>query len=221
MNKKIRILSLLSTLFLYGNAQNFPINEWPAHSSDKPLIFYITGDGGFNTFSKDLCASLNGKGFDVIALDSKTYFWSKKTPEQTAGDISNFLIDKTRGRQNQQIVLIGYSFGADVLPFVLNRLAKSIHNKVTVSFLIASSGSTDFEVHWSDMFGTGKKRSMDVLTEINKVVNDKIVTISSTDEQGLNPQKITTKKSISEILPGGHHFDGDTEEITMKILKYI
>lgn len=221
MCKKIGLLSVLSTLFIYVCGQNFTTKEWPAISTDKPLIFYLSGDGGFNTFTKDLCASLNSNGYDVVALDSKSYFWEKKTPEQTAVDINNFLTRKTNGRQNQQIVLIGYSFGADVLPFVLNRLSKSIRNKVTVSFLIASSGSTDFEVHWSDMFGPGQKRSMDVLTEINKLYNDKIVTISSTEEQGLNARKITIKKVIAETLPGGHHFDGDTGEITKKIMKYI
>lgn len=221
MNKKIGLLFILSTLFLNITAQNFPIKEWTAPSHNKPLLFYISGDGGFNKFSNALCASLNNKGYDVIGLNSKSYFWNKKTPEQTASDISNFLINKTVGRQNQQIVLIGYSFGADVLPFILIRLPKVIRDKITVSFLMASSGSTDFEIHWSDLFGQSQKRSMDVITEVNKLSNDRIVTISNAGDPDIDTKKIIIKNYKSETLPGGHHFDGNTEEITKKILKYI
>jgi type IV secretory pathway VirJ component len=62
---------------------------------------------------------------------------------------------------------------------------------------------------------------MDVTAEINKLSNDKIVILSGSDNQELDPRKITLKKYTFEILPGGHHFDGDTEEITRAILKHI
>jgi type IV secretory pathway VirJ component len=224
MNKKIILLAILLSPIIFvstAKAQDFPVKEWASSAHDKPLIFYITGDGGFNNFSTDLCESFQKKGYDVIALNAKSYFWDKKTPEQTAGDINNYLSKKLAGRKNQQIVLIGYSFGADVLPFVINRLSKNIHDKILISFLMASSGNTDFEIHWSDIFGGNKKRSMDVVTEINKLVNDKIVIISGSDDGNLAINKITLKKYTHEVLPGGHHFDGDTEEITKVILKHI
>lgn len=221
MNKKINLLLVFSILSIGVSAQDFPIKEWPNSNHDSPLIFYISGDGGFNKFSNELCSSINKNGFQIDALDARSYFWSKKTPEQATNDVSNFLIKKISGRQNQQVVLIGYSFGADVLPFILNRLPKSIHDKIILSILMASSGSTDFEIHWSDMFTSGKKRSMDVLTELNKVKNDKVLILNSSDDQGLDAKKVTIKNHVSEILPGGHHFDGDIDEITKTILKFI
>ena len=219
--KKIFLASVFSTAILFVSAQDFITKEWPSHTNNTPLIFYISGDGGFNKFSNDLCESLNKKGFDVVALNSKSYFWNKKTPEKTTIDINNYLTNKMTGRKNQQVLLIGYSFGADVLPFILNRLPKNMHEKIVASILMGSSGSTDFEIHWSDIFGSGKKRNMDVATEINKLSNDKIVILSGSDNQELDARKITLKKYTLEILPGGHHFDGDTEEITRVILKHI
>lgn len=224
MNKKVVLLFILITPLLYNPtafAQSFPVKEWTAATHDKPLIFYITGDGGFNTFSTNLCESLNKNEYDVFALNAKSYFWDKKTPEQTAGDVSNYLSKKLAGRKNQQVVLIGYSFGAEVLPFIVNKLSKNIYESVIVSFLMAPSGSTDFEIHWSDIFGGNTKRSMDVITEINKLDNEKIVIISGSDGGNLALNKITLKKYTHEVLPGGHHFDGDTEEIIKVILKHI
>jgi len=219
--KNIFLLPLLFSPFLYpadAVAQDFPVKEWASTSQDKPLVFYLSGDGGLNKFSNSLCDGINKKGYEVMELNSKSYFWDKKTPEQTAIDINNYLVKKISGRKNQQIVMIGYSFGADVLPFILSRLPKDIHDKILASFLMASSGSTDFEIHWADIFGGNAKRDMDVVSEINKLVDDKIVIISSSDDRHLEANKITLRRYTHEILPGGHHFDGDTDEIIKVIL---
>ncbi len=205
----------------FSSAGSLLIKEWTAISHNKPLLFYISGDGGLNKFSVGLCQSLNNKGFDVVALDAKSYFYDKKTPEQTALDIAGYLSKKINGRANQQIALIGYSFGADVLPFVLNRLPKNILDDVEVSFIMASSGSTDFEIHWLDMFGSNKKRSMDVVNEINKISNQKIIIINASDDNNLDLNRIDLKKYTLVVLPGGHHFDGDTDEIVVRIMRYL
>ena len=214
------IFSLIANIS-FSTAGSLPIKEWTSLSHDKPLLFYISGDGGLNKFSVGLCQSINDKGFDVIALDAKAYFNDKKTPEQTTLDIAGYLSKKLTGRANRKIALIGYSFGADVLPFILNRLPKNILDDVEVSFIMASSGSTDFEIHWLDMFGGNKKRSMDVVDEINKIPNQKIIIINGSDDNNLDMNRIHLKKYTLVVLPGGHHFDGDTKEIVGKIIKYI
>ena len=119
--KNIILLTLSFVPFLtQGNAaaQDFPVKEWASTSQDKPLVFYLSGDGGLNKFSNSLCDGINMKGYEVVELNSKSYFWDKKTPEQTAIDVNNYLIEKMAGRKNQQVIMIGYSFGADVLPFI-------------------------------------------------------------------------------------------------------
>ncbi|MFS8083680.1 MAG: AcvB/VirJ family lysyl-phosphatidylglycerol hydrolase [Ginsengibacter sp.] len=224
MMKPISLILLIFSIIAnisFCNAGSLPIKEWTAPSHDKPLLFYISGDGGLNKFSVGLCQSLNDKGFDVVAIDAKAYFNDKKTPEQTTLDIAGYLSKKLTGRVNRKIALIGYSFGADVLPFVLSRLPKNILDDVEVSFIMASSGSTDFEIHWLDMFGSNKKRNMDVVDEINKIPNQKIVIINGSDDNNLDINRIHLKKYTLVVLPGDHHFDGDTNVIVDKIMKYV
>ena len=221
MNKLLILLCVFiaplvssSTLF----AQDLPLKEWSSNAPNKPLIFYISGDGGMNKFSTALCEKLHDKGFDVVAMNARSYFWDKKTPEKTGEDVNNFLKQKLKGRKNQQVVIIGYSFGADVVPFILNRLSKDIDDKVLVSYLLASSGSTDFEIHLADLFGSGSKRSMDVVSEINKLTDEKVVILSASDDKTLDVSKISLKRFTREVLPGGHHFDGDVDEIAKVIV---
>src|SRR5574340_204120 len=111
MNKTIIHLVILSFALFVGptaDAQSLPIKEW-AGTTVNPLVFYISGDGGFNKFSMSLCGALNKRGFDVVALNSKSYFWNKKKPEQTSSDINNYLSKKIAGRKSQEIIMIGYS----------------------------------------------------------------------------------------------------------------
>ncbi len=224
MNKFLILICIFIAPFVNpftGDGQDLPLKEWAAIAHDKPLIFYISGDGGMNNFSTSLCEKLNKNGFDVVALNARSYFWDKKTPDKTAYDVNSFLNKKLNGRKNQQIIFIGYSFGADVLPFVLNRLSKETDDKVLVSFLMASSGSTDFQIHWIDIFGANTKRSMDVVSEINKLNNEKVVIISASDDKTLAVNKITLKRFTREVLPGGHHFDGDTDDIVKVIISNL
>jgi len=221
MNKFLILFCILMAPFMNAfsrDLQDLPLKEWTANAHDKPLIFYISGDGGMNSFSTSLCEKLNEKGFDVVALNARSYFYNKKTADKTASDINSFLNHKLTDRKNQQVIFIGYSFGADVLPFILNRLPKETDDKVLVSFLMASSGSTDFEIHWADIFGENTKRSMDVVSEINKLTDEKVVIISASDDKTLAVNEITLKRFTREVLPGGHHFDGATDEIVKVII---
>jgi len=224
MNKHLTLCFLVIAFFAESSiaySQDLPVKEWNAGTHDKPLLFYISGDGGMNSFSTSLCEDLNNKGFDVAALNARSYFWDKRAPGETAAAVNNFLKNKLNGRKNQQIVMIGYSFGADVLPFILNRLPKETDDKVLVSFLMASSGSTDFQIHWADIFGSNTKRSMDVVSEINKLTDEKVVIISGSDDRTLAINKITLKRFTREVLPGGHHFDGDTGQIAKVIISNL
>lgn len=205
----------------YAQSGNLPIREWSANTST-PFVLYISGDGGFNGFSTDLCKEINNDGYQVTAINAKSYFWDKKTPEQTTADISSYLLQIFNNRTNQQLVLIGYSFGADVMPFIVNKLPGFIKKKLLSVFLLAPSTSTDFEIHWSDIFGGHTKRSMDVVAEINKMNVPRAVILMGENEADDFPLKtIHIKNYTAEILPGSHHFGGDTDELVKRMMKYF
>ena len=222
MKKKILLVLLLPLHILYVWAQSgdLPVKEWGSHSQN-PLVLFTSGDGGFNRFSLDLCNSIHLSGYSVTAIDAKSYFWKRKTPEQSALDIEMYLKKKLDGRQNQDLVLVGYSFGADVLPFIIQKLPPSLSSKIRSTILISPSTTTDFEIHLTDIFGYAAKRSMDVVAEINKLNDEKIITVFGDDENDFPVNRITIKKYTNIVLPGGHHYNGDTDVLTHTLLKYF
>jgi type IV secretory pathway VirJ component len=46
----------------------------------------ISGDAGFSTFMQKLSEQIYKDGYDIYTLNTKKYFWQKKTAEQSAKD---------------------------------------------------------------------------------------------------------------------------------------
>src|SRR5438105_14698329 len=98
-----------------------PIVAVPAKTASPAFAIFISGDGGWAKIDKTISEELARSGIPVTGLNSLKYFWTKRTPDEFARDVGT-LIDKNSARD---VVLIGYSRGADVLPFADNRLAGS------------------------------------------------------------------------------------------------
>lgn len=222
MIKKILTTLIFAASAYIATAQSktLPVKELIS-TAQIPFVFYITGDGGFNSFSTDLSTAINNAGYPITSLNAKSYFWQKKTAEQTSSDIVNYLEIQLKKRKNQQIVLVGYSFGADVIPFIVNKLPESMKKKLINVVLLSPSTSTDFEIHYSDMLGTPKKSSMDVVAEINKMGNQKTFILFGNDENGFPDKEIVLKNVVITSLIGGHHYDGNTAEVAKIIMAHF
>lgn len=220
--RSVSIMLLFSAFGTRAAAQagDLPIKEWGT-ADQTPFILYISGDGGFNKFSTDLCTALSRTGYHITAMNAKSYFWGKKTPEQTTADISAYLERALANQPNRKLVLLGYSFGADVMPFIVNRLKKTIKNRLSSVVLISPSTSTDFQIHWSDMFGGNTKRNMDVVAEINRLTVPKLSTFFGVEEKDFPVTSIHLPNYSNQVLPGGHHFDGVTGELAKMVVNEL
>jgi type IV secretory pathway VirJ component len=190
------------------NAQEGPLQVLPANGqAGNTLVFYIGGDGGWNSFSQELCNGWVKKGYPVVVLDSRKYFWVKKTPEQAATDLGAWIKNYQASLHCNSVILVGYSFGADVLPFMFNRLDVSQKTNVRYIGLISPSGATDLEVKISGMLGMGAGK-LDVRKEVSLVNTTPVKIILSEEGKGAQPYTAGGKLIKPIIIPGGHHYKG-------------
>jgi len=211
-------------LFLFAMAaaaqeNKLPLKEWNA--VDKPFVFYISGDGGYTNFSEGICKAINNAGYNIASLNSKVYFDDKKTPQQTTNDISGYLNSELGKRKEQHFILAGYSFGADIAPFVVNLLPDSLKKKLVSVVLLSPSTSTDFETHAWDMLGGKKKREKDVVAEINRLGAIKTAIILGGDDGDFPVNNIKLKNYAHQQLKGDHHYDGNIDEVAKTMIKYF
>jgi type IV secretory pathway VirJ component len=214
LQKLTRIFSVLILAFFFGckKDKDFQITEWNS-KTNKPIIFFISGDAGFNTFTKSLGTDLHTLGYDVFALDTRAYFWNKKTPEQTSLEVENYIKQQLQGRKNQQVVLLGFSFGADVTPFVYNRFTADLKKKIQKVFIIGPSKSNDFKIHLDEYFGVEPKGSLQVIPEINEMGTVPVMVVLSDFEFTRFPYKTITLGANYhwKHIVGNHHYGNNTQ----------
>ena len=102
----------------------------------KTLAVMISGDGGWAGIDKDVSKALSAKGIPVVGWNSLQYFWTARKPDAAARDLERILRHYLAVWSKQEVLLIGYSFGADVLPFFANRLPADLLEQVRLVALL-------------------------------------------------------------------------------------
>lgn len=188
---------------------NLPVITYPsADSSTKKLLILFSGDGGWLDFEDQLSTGFAAEGFQTIGFNSRTYFWSGRTPQQTADDIMLLINKYSALYKTNRIYLCGYSFGADIIPFIYNRLAPSIKNKVVALELLSPFATSDFMVHTSDLLNIASDdRPYKVKAEIESIPRIPIFCFYGEKEESKPMETILKKNFTMKILAGDHHYD--------------
>ena len=184
------------------------------------LAVIVTGDGGWAGIDREIGGALARKGIPVVGVNSLQYFWTPRTPEGASRDLAAILRHYLASWKKDRAIVVGYSFGADVLPFLLSRLPDDLKGKVTLAALLSPSRSADFEFHLTDWVGSSTGASSHpVLPEIRKLAGMKILCLAGADEKDSLCSDLGPKDARVLWLPGGHHFDGAYESIAETILR--
>jgi type IV secretory pathway VirJ component len=132
---------------------DLPVQEVHASGAGEEFALLITGDGGWAGLDQELAARLAARGVPTVALNSLKYFWSERSPEQTASDVARLMRHYLVAWGKQRVLLVGYSFGADVLPFVVNRLPADLRSRIASVSLLGIDANASFEVSVADWVG--------------------------------------------------------------------
>jgi type IV secretory pathway VirJ component len=112
--------------------------------------------------------------------------------------------------------VIGYSQGADVLPFALNRLGRPARRIVWRVVLLGIGRSASFEFHLGNWIGMGGA-GIPILPEALRLSGENTICIYGESDDTLCPQ-LDPRHARAIALPGGHHFDGDYARLAALIL---
>ena len=203
------------------NLSDIPVSVFKSKQQEaaKPLIIYVSGDGGENTFSTDIVSTFNSQGYPVIFFNTLKYFWKKKDPSQAAADFEKVIGHYKNELNRGKIWLIGYSMGASVLPFIYNRLSSQTQALINNIVFISPSEQTDFEVHVSSLFSKDKGES--VAAEMSKIAKPFMIIQGSDETDMMNTGMLDKRKFSFLVLKGGHHYNANTDLMVKSIIQNI
>jgi type IV secretory pathway VirJ component len=201
-----------------GISSNLPLYITPAGAdNDKPMVLFLSGDGGWTGFDRQICDELAAKQVPTVGLNSQSYFWKKKTPEQTVNDLAPVVRQYLREWKKSKCILVGYSFGAGIAPFLQNRFPPDLHKEISQIVLLSPDLRCDFEIHVAGMLGHSGG-PYDVVAEVRSLQNTPVLCVSGdqeVDEMGM------ALKGVSHVhferIPGSHHYNNDAARVAATI----
>jgi len=199
---------------------DLPVVEVPAQpgtAASDTFAIIMSGDGGWAGLDKEVADALSTHGIPVVGLDSLRYFWSARTAEGLARDTDHMIRYYLEHLAKKRVLLIGYSQGADVLPFALNRLPAATRATVALAVLMGMSEHALFEFHVSSWISNDTTGPL-TMPEVNRITGIPVSCIyGDGDKDSLCPKLDPAKVRVVK-LPGGHHFNGDYAGLARVIL---
>lgn len=199
-----------------------PLVEVPASGEQSDLMAFVaSGDGGWASLDKEIARILASEGIPVVGLNTRKLYWTMQTAETSGQALEETLRRYSAKWDKNRILIIGYSRGADDLPFMLSRLPDDLRERVALVVLIAPGLKTNFEYHYSDVFGISGADAIDVQPEVEKLVGMPILCMYGADEkESLCPRLPEGLADLHE-RPGGHHLDRDYAAMSRRILEAL
>jgi type IV secretory pathway VirJ component len=209
---------------------DLPVIEVPAQSVAAPaaavpsaaapsdaFAIIMSGDGGWAGLDQDIAAALSARGIPVVGLDSLRYYWTARTPAGVAADTDRMIRYYTSHFGKKRVLLIGYSQGADVLPFAVNRLPQATKAQVALAAILGMSEHALFEFHVSSWISDDTSGPA-TLPEVNRITGMPVLCIYGEDEHDSLCPKLDPGKFNIVRVKGGHHFDGNYAALADHIL---
>lgn len=188
-----------------------PLTEVPATKAAEPtLAVMLSGDGGWAALDRAVAAELAAQGIGTVGWDSLSYYWKARAPEEATRDLARLLRHYLQAWGKRQVVLIGYSFGADVLPFLVSRLPPDLRQSVALVVFLGLGPTASFEFHLTDWLSSAASGdSLPVPSEVRRLAPLPRLCVYGDQERGSPCPGLGADGVAVQELPGDHHFGGD------------
>jgi type IV secretory pathway VirJ component len=199
--------------------RDLPVTEVHASGESDEFALLLTGDGGWAGLDQELAARLAASCVPTVGLNSLKYFWTERTPEATARDVARVLRHYFAAWNKQRVLLIGYSFGADVLPFVVNRLPPELRERIASVSLLGIDANASFEVRiseWVANAGDGAPTR----PELAALAHVPVLCLYGEGESDSICPQLSGAGIAREQIGKGHHFSGEYARLADRILAF-
>ena len=206
-----------------ASVDDLPLNlvtNAQAPRSNTMAVMY-SGDGGWAGLDRDMAARLAASGIPVVGVDSLDYFWIAKSPVQAGSDLGRIISHFSQQWQRPKVILLGYSFGADDLLFIVNAMPPTLKPAIARMSMLGLDQSADFQFHLASWLDVSGANSLPTVPEIAGTRGISMQCIRGEQESDSACTAIPPGIAREVVLPGGHHFGGNADALVAAVLDGI
>ena len=198
-----------------------PLVQVPVSTSGDRLAVLLTGDGGWRKIDAAIAERLRTREIPTIGLDTAAYYRTRRTPEESAAALESIIREYREKWHRDKVIVIGFSRGADVLPFMINRLPADVRSSIIVIALLGPEPLIDFKFHpWWEIFH-GHEKQFPVKPEVDKLRGEGVLCVYGLREKDSLCPLLDGAAFTLIAEPGGHHFGGNYAKLVDEILARV
>jgi type IV secretory pathway VirJ component len=203
-----------------ADVSGLPLVELPAtrQHGDRFAIM-ISGDGGWRRIDTKVTDKLRADGMPVVGFLANDFFRTRRTPDDCGCALERVIRYYRIVWKKPNVVVIGYSRGADVLPFMASRIPADLRPTIKLIALLGLEPMIDFKYSPSWWFWhTKKEPQFAVKPELEKLRGMNILCVYGEKEKTSLCHQL--EPGLAKVLrePGGHHFAGKYHDIADAII---
>lgn len=192
----------------------------------KPLVLLVSGEGGWRKFDDQIAGFLRDAGYWVGGLDVMAYFWKAQDDRQVLGSDARAYasaLARAAGRPPEApVVLAGYSFGADLAPWIAG--AGGWGRRIAGIVMIGPDAMGSLEFRVSEILGMeAKDHVFKVADALASVAGIPVLFLhGAKDGESAAPalhEAASRPKKIVIVPEAGHHFSGKEDLLRAALLE--
>lgn len=190
---------------------DLPLTVVDGSDAKAPLVVLLSGNLGWWAIDQGLTQGFRARGATTVGLNSLAYFVHHRTPEEVAQTLARVV--SVMGPQ-RDLVLVGYSYGADILATCYDSLPAEVKARVKLVSLLAMSRSVRYGIGLGKWFAEQRE----TLSGVRKIIGPAVACVQGANEIKRSGCVFLDPKTVNIItIPGGHHFDGDYADLAGRV----
>jgi type IV secretory pathway VirJ component len=190
-----------------------PLITLSTPAQPRGAVVFLTGDGGWRALDRGVSDELTTNNLAVTGFLADRYFSRRRTIAESACDLEKAMDAAMARTHTSEILLIGYSRGAETIAVALARLPEASRRCIRLAVLLAPSREVSLQ---RGLFG---------LPRANLPIDPGSLPVGV---PMICFHGLREKDSLCDVLPhtienlawaGGHHFGGDYQALGERVVE--
>ncbi|MET0247214.1 MAG: AcvB/VirJ family lysyl-phosphatidylglycerol hydrolase [Sphingomonas sp.] len=176
-------------------------------------VVIVSGDMGFRVgMGPPIAKGFTADGVPVLGVSSLAYFRNRRTPQEVQALIRESVERALKMPNVDHLVLIGQSFGADMLHVGLTGLPADLRARVQLVALVVPTDTVYYQASPAEML-TFSDPDAAALPTARQLTWIRALCVQGAEEKDSLCPRLTQPNMRRVALPGGHYLNYDSDAL--------